>query len=193
MKPMSLSCRKGFRAPMEAMMLAELGCTGHRETSWFQGLSGGNICKAARILSATGVSNITGAVIGGTAAWVGLPGRRVRLAAQFPTARIPRCQRHLGRRQARLAHHDAFRRRDVRQMPRRHQHYYRRCSCPRNILRPMLSVAVTDGSRIQPPRHQLPRLRGRCAGFLRARRAQLFRPLEVFVAQSGDQLQGFAQ
>ena len=64
---------------------------------------------------------------------------------------------------------------------------------PRNILRPMLSVAVTDGSRIQPPRHQLPRLRGRCAGFLRARHAQLFRPLEVFVAQSGDQLQGFAQ
>src|SRR5262245_9628679 len=51
---------------MPAIILAESGCSGRREMSSFQGLSGGKICIAARILSASGVLNITGFVIGGS-------------------------------------------------------------------------------------------------------------------------------
>ena len=64
-KPMSRLCRSGLSAPIEAMMFREFGCTGQRETSWFQGLSGGKTWSAARILSASGVSKSTGLVIGG--------------------------------------------------------------------------------------------------------------------------------
>src|SRR5262249_3638409 len=45
----------------------ELGCTGRPEMSSFQALSAGNTCMAARILSASGVLNITGSLIGGSA------------------------------------------------------------------------------------------------------------------------------
>ena len=53
--------------------LPEFAGTGHSETTWFQGLSGGKTSRAARIASASGVSNITGLVIFGI-------GRRPRLA-----------------------------------------------------------------------------------------------------------------
>src|SRR5438034_10990113 len=50
---------------MPAIILADSGWTGSLEMSSFQGLSGGKTCKAARILSASGVLNITGLVISG--------------------------------------------------------------------------------------------------------------------------------
>ena len=51
---------------MLRMIAAECGWTGRDEMSSFHGLSGGKICIAARMRSASGVSNITGAVIGGS-------------------------------------------------------------------------------------------------------------------------------
>src|SRR5262249_25333799 len=57
------------------MILSELGSTGRPETSSFQGLSGGNTCSAARIASASGVSNITGALISGKGGRLRSPGR----------------------------------------------------------------------------------------------------------------------
>ena len=62
---MSLLCRNGFSAPIDAMMLFEFGCTGHFLMSWFHGLSCGKTCNAAIILSACGVSKGTGLVISG--------------------------------------------------------------------------------------------------------------------------------
>src|SRR5947208_13138166 len=50
---------------MPAIILADAGWTGSFETSSFHGLSGGKTCKAARILSASGVLNMTGLVISG--------------------------------------------------------------------------------------------------------------------------------
>src|SRR5439155_24044071 len=50
---------------MPAIILADSGWTGSLEMSSFQGLSGGKTCEAARILSASGVLNITGLVISG--------------------------------------------------------------------------------------------------------------------------------
>src|SRR5437764_1192004 len=50
---------------MPAIILADSGWTGSLEMSSFQGLSGGKTCKAARILSASGVLNMTGLVISG--------------------------------------------------------------------------------------------------------------------------------
>ena len=41
-------------------MFRELGCTGHFDTSWFQGLSGGKTWSFATMRSACGVSNNTG-------------------------------------------------------------------------------------------------------------------------------------
>ena len=41
---MSLLWCSGLPTPMLAMMLRELGCSGQRETSRFQGLSGGIKC-----------------------------------------------------------------------------------------------------------------------------------------------------
>src|SRR6267378_3255982 len=49
------------------MMFFEFGCTGRLVMSSFQALSAGNTCMAARILSASGVLNITGSLIGGSA------------------------------------------------------------------------------------------------------------------------------
>jgi hypothetical protein len=49
------------------MMFFEFGCTGRWEISSFQALSAGNTCIAARILSASGVLNITGSLISGIA------------------------------------------------------------------------------------------------------------------------------
>src|SRR5205814_8800083 len=46
-------------------IFAELGCTGSLEISAFHGLSGGKTCRAARILSASGVLNRTGLVTSG--------------------------------------------------------------------------------------------------------------------------------
>src|SRR5437868_4399054 len=54
---------------MPAIILADSGWTGSLEMSSFQGLSGGKTCKAARILSASGVLNITGLVICGICGW----------------------------------------------------------------------------------------------------------------------------
>src|SRR5262245_31844458 len=50
---------------MEATILFEFGWTGHRDTSWFHGLSGGNTWSASRIRSASGVLNDTGLVTAG--------------------------------------------------------------------------------------------------------------------------------
>src|SRR5437588_7908305 len=50
---------------MAATILDELACTGHEEMSWFQGLSGGKTCSAARMASASDVSNETGRVTAG--------------------------------------------------------------------------------------------------------------------------------
>src|SRR5712692_1713681 len=47
------------------MRFFELACSGSFEMSSFHGLSGGNTCKAARILSASGVWNSTGFVTAG--------------------------------------------------------------------------------------------------------------------------------
>ncbi len=55
----------GLSGPMDATILAESGWTGIDEMSWFQGLSPGKTWSAARIASASGVSNITGFVIFG--------------------------------------------------------------------------------------------------------------------------------
>ena len=46
-------------------MRSESAWTGIFETSWFHGLSGGKTCIASRMRSASGVPNITGAVIFG--------------------------------------------------------------------------------------------------------------------------------
>src|SRR6476660_9020561 len=46
-------------------MFFELGCTGRLEMSSFQALSAGKTCMAARILSASGVLNITGSLMAG--------------------------------------------------------------------------------------------------------------------------------
>ena len=85
-KPMSLLWRNGFSAPIEAMMFREFGCTGHLETSWFHGLSGGKTCRAARILSASGVSNVTGLEIGGMGGRVRLCGGADSATLAKPTA-----------------------------------------------------------------------------------------------------------
>src|SRR5262245_1315479 len=50
---------------MLATIFFELGCAGSFEMSSFHGLSGGKTCKAATILSAWGVLNMTGRVISG--------------------------------------------------------------------------------------------------------------------------------
>src|SRR5262245_31965738 len=65
--------RSGLSLPMEATMAAALGWSGHLETSAFQGLSAGNTCSAATMASASGVLNITGAVIAGSF-WPALTG-----------------------------------------------------------------------------------------------------------------------
>jgi hypothetical protein len=52
----------GLSAPMLRMMAGEFGCTGRFEMSSFHGLSGGKICIALRMLSASGVSKSTGIV-----------------------------------------------------------------------------------------------------------------------------------
>src|SRR5262245_24901702 len=56
----------GLSAPAEAMIAFEFGCSGLFEMSSFQALSTGKTCMAARILSASGVLNITGLLIGGS-------------------------------------------------------------------------------------------------------------------------------
>src|SRR5262245_62052156 len=63
--PMSRFHASDLSAPTEAMRFLELGCSGNLETSSFQGLSGGKTWRAARILSASGVLNITGCLIAG--------------------------------------------------------------------------------------------------------------------------------
>ena len=52
----------------ERTIAADIGCTGRRLMSSCHGLSGGSICSAERMRSASGVSNSTGAVIRGTTA-----------------------------------------------------------------------------------------------------------------------------
>src|SRR5262245_16240914 len=63
---MSALYRSGLALPIEATIASESLCSGHFETSVFQGLSGGKTCIAASMASASGVSNITGLVIGGS-------------------------------------------------------------------------------------------------------------------------------
>src|SRR5947209_4170335 len=65
MKLMSELKARFLLPPMEAMIRAESGWTGRREMSSFQGLSAGKTWRAARILSASGVLNITGFVMAG--------------------------------------------------------------------------------------------------------------------------------
>jgi hypothetical protein len=56
--------------------------------SWFQGLSSGKTCSAARIRSASGVSHMTGLVIGGIG---GRPAAKATAAAETPAvARVTR-------------------------------------------------------------------------------------------------------
>lgn len=57
--------RSGLSAPIDAMMFFEFACNGQSETTWFQGLSGGNTSSAEQIASASGVLNITGLVMRG--------------------------------------------------------------------------------------------------------------------------------
>src|SRR6516162_214258 len=52
-------------APMRAIIFFESRCTGNFEMSSLKALSGGNTWRAARILSASGVLNITGLVMSG--------------------------------------------------------------------------------------------------------------------------------
>jgi hypothetical protein len=61
--------------------------------SWFHALSGGNTWSAARMRSASGVSNITGAVIAGIAGRGGLDCGATskgvsRTTCAFPTASV---------------------------------------------------------------------------------------------------------
>src|SRR5262249_30601110 len=65
---MSVLYRSGLFGPIEAMMSLDLGCSGQSSTTRFHGLSSGKTSSAARMASASGVSNDTGLSIFGMVA-----------------------------------------------------------------------------------------------------------------------------
>ena len=81
---MSRLYSSGFSGPIDAIIFAESGWTGRPEMSRFHQLSGGKTCRAARIVSASGVSNITGFVI------FGIGGRAPSAASGERRPRSPR-------------------------------------------------------------------------------------------------------